>query len=85
MTGWKLNYILDEITLDFLMMIYGYGIEFEETKSIIFLNKYAELMSGKKSKPKVDINKQPPKLDELKQMFGDKVKTIINDNEKRNN
>ena len=33
LTHWKLNYILDDITLDQAMLIHKYGIGFEETKS----------------------------------------------------
>jgi hypothetical protein len=70
MTGWTLNYILDDITLDFLMLVYNYGIKFEETKSIIFLNKYAEAISGKKKQisDKPDIKK-------FKRIYGNKIKT----------
>jgi hypothetical protein len=82
MTGYGLEYILDSLTLDVVMMIYDYGIGFEKTKSIILLNTYAEAVSGKYSKPKIDVDKLPPKYDQLKSMFGDRVKPIINDNEK---
>ena len=74
MTGWKISYILDETTLPQLMMVYSFGIEFEEIKAVILLNKYSEALGGKKSKPKIPIDKPPPKLAELQAMFGDKVK-----------
>lgn len=72
MTGWTLDYILDETTLDFLVLVYNYGIEFEETKSIIFLNKYAEAISGKKkAKPMSD----KPDIKKFKRIYGNKIKT----------
>jgi len=60
------------------MMIYDYGLEFEEIKSIILVNKIAECFFGAKgkSKSKIPIDKAPPKYDELRAMFGDKVQKI---------
>ena len=76
MTGYSLEYILDSLFLDQLMMIHSRGIEFEETKSIILLNKVVEIITGKKSKSKIPIDKPPPKYAELERMFGDKVKKL---------
>ena len=79
MTGWTLNYILDDISLDQAMMIHEYSIGFEETKSIILVNKIAECFfstKGKKSKPKIPIDKPPPKFAELQAIFGDKVQKL---------
>ncbi|OFW52735.1 MAG: hypothetical protein A2163_11590 [Actinobacteria bacterium RBG_13_35_12] len=79
MTGYALEYILDSLSLDQLMLIHSRGIEFEETKSIILVNKIVECFfgaKGKKSKPKVPIDKAPPKFAELKRIFGDKVQKL---------
>lgn len=58
------------------MLIHKFGKEFEETKSIILVNKIAECFFGTKNKkPKIPIDKAPPKLDELRRIFGDRVQT----------
>jgi len=60
------------------MMLYNYSLGYEENKSIILVNKIAECFfgaKGKKSKPKIPIDKTPPKFAELQKMFGDKVQT----------
>jgi len=70
MTGWEIDYILDEITLDELVLIYKYGIEFEKTKSIILLNTFAEALTGKKK----EIGDKPD-LKKFYKLYGDKIKT----------
>lgn len=79
MTGWSISYILEDTTLEQLMMVYNYGIKFEETKATILINKYAEALSGEKKSKQVDIDKPPPKLSQLQAIFGDKVKPIMKD------
>ena len=83
MTGYSLSYILDSLSLDFVMMLYSHGLKFEETKATIFVNKIAEGLfgtKGKKSKSKIGVDKPPPKYAELKRMFGDKVKRKVKEN-----
>ena len=74
MTGWTLDYILDFTTLDQLMMVHTYGIGFEETKAIILLNKVLEIITGKKSKAKVEIPDKPD-IAKFKKIYGNKIKT----------
>jgi len=52
------------------MMFYRNALEFEETKSIILLNKYAEALSGKKK-----IISDKPDLKKLNLLYGNKIKT----------
>ena len=72
MTGWEIDYILDEITLDLLVLIYKYGIEFEKTKSIILLNTFAEALTGKGKKKEIG---DKPDLKKFYKLYGDKIKT----------
>ncbi len=72
MTGWGIDYILDEITLDELVLIYKYGIEFEKTKSIILLNTFAEALTGKGKKKEIG---DKPDLKKFYKLYGDKIKT----------
>lgn len=72
MTGYSLEYILDSLTLELTMMIYDYGIKFQETKSIILINTYAQAMSGK------TINKDisdSPDIKKFKRIYGNQIKT----------
>lgn len=71
MTGWTISYILDEITLQQLMLIYTLGIEFESMKAIIFLNKYGEALSGKNKKKISD----KPDLRKFSAVYGSKIRT----------
>jgi hypothetical protein len=80
MTNYLLEYILDCLSLDQLMLIHSHGIEFEENKSIILINKIVECFfgtKGKRSKPKIDVDKPPPKLGELRRIFGSRVQPIV--------
>ena len=53
MTGYSLDYILDCLSLEQLVMLYDYGIEFENTKAVMLVNTIAEALSGNtKSLPK---------------------------------
>jgi hypothetical protein len=76
MTGYSFEYILDNLSLLQLMMIYEYGLEFEETKSVILVNKLAECFFGVKSKKtkSTDINEKPD-LKKFRAFYGDKIKT----------
>lgn len=74
MTGWKIDYILDSTTLLQLIMIHSYGMEFEETKAIILLNKVLEIITGKKSKTKEEISDKPD-IAKFKKIYGNKIKT----------
>lgn len=70
MTGYSLSYILDSLSLDTVMMIHRYGLEYEETKAIILLNKYAEALSGKKR-----VTGDKPDLKKFSILYGDRIKT----------
>ena len=72
LTHWKLNYILDDITLDQAMLIHKYGIGFEETKSIILLNQYAQALSGKSKNE--DIGDKPD-MKKFRAIYGNRIKT----------
>lgn len=54
-------------------MIHRYGMEFEETKVIIFLNKVLEAMTGKKSR-KEDIPDKPD-IGKFRRIYGNFIKT----------
>ena len=73
MTGYSLEYILDSLSLLQVMMIYRYGLDFEETKSIILLNKYAEALSGKKK-----VISDKPDLKKFHALYGNRIKTKEN-------
>lgn len=70
MTGYSLPQILDDLSLDTVMMIYRYGLEYEETKSIILLNQYAMALSGKKK-----VTSDKPDLKRFNILYGNKIKT----------
>lgn len=76
MTGWTLDYILDNITLDQAMLIHKYGIAFEETKSIILLNKVVEIITGKKSKKSIEDIPDSPDIAKFRRVYGKKIKTF---------
>jgi hypothetical protein len=72
MSGYSLEYILDNLTLDLTMMIYDYGIGFEKTKSIILINTYAEAISGKKK-----MTGDTPDIKKFKRIYGNQIKTKV--------
>jgi len=56
-------------------MVHEYGINFEETKSIILINKIAEAFFGvKPKKKKVDIGDKPD-IKKFKRIYGNIIKT----------
>jgi len=78
MYGYKLSYILDCLTLEQVIMLYDYGIEFEEFKAAILINKLAELLVGKKarSKPKAGTGNDKPDKAEFYRRYGDRIKKV---------
>jgi hypothetical protein len=76
MTGYSLSYILDSLSLSQLMLIHNYGIDFEETKSIILLNKVVEIITGKKSKKSIEEIPENPDIAKFKQVYGKRIKTF---------
>ncbi len=77
MTGYSLDYILDSLSLEQLVMLYDYGIEFENTKAGMLVNTIAEALSGKHKKPsKNDADHIPekPNLKKFRKLYGDKIK-----------
>jgi hypothetical protein len=73
MTGYSLEYILDSLTLEQVLMLYDYGMEFEEIKSTILINILGHAMSGKK-KSKVKTGDKPD-IKKFKALYGNKIKT----------
>jgi hypothetical protein len=69
MTGYSLEYVLDSLSLDQIIMLYDYGLEFEEIKATILLNKYGEALSGKKS-----TAGDSPDIKKFKKLYGNKIK-----------
>ena len=76
--GYSLPYILDNLTLEQVVMLYDYGIEFEELKASILISKLSELLIGKKSKtkPKEDIRDDKPDKAEFYRRYGKRIKKI---------
>ena len=74
MSGYSLEYILDHLSLDQLVMLYDYGMEFEETKAIILLNKYAEALSGKNKSKRIKNISDKPDIKTFKKLYGKKIK-----------
>lgn len=75
MTGYSLEYVLDELSIDQLVMLYDYGMEFEEIKSVILINKYAEALSGKKKPVRRTNIPDKPDIKKFKALYGKKIKT----------
>jgi len=73
MTGYSLEYVLDNLSLDQIIMLYDYGLEFEEIKATILLNKYGEALSGKKSS-RVESTGDSPDIKKFKKLYGNKIK-----------
>jgi len=82
MYGYELPYILDHLTLEQTVMLYDYGIEFEELKASILISKLSELLVGKKSKtkPKEDIGDDKPDKVEFYRRYGKRIKKIKKEN-----
>jgi len=57
------------------MMIYDYGFDFEEQKSIILVNKIVEAITGKKSKKSNKEESEKPDIAKFMRLYGDKIKT----------
>lgn len=57
------------------MMVHKYGVEFEETKSIILLNKIIEVITGKKSKKLDKDIPETPDIKKFKLRYGSIIKT----------
>jgi hypothetical protein len=72
MTGYSLEYVLDSLSLDQIILLYDYGLEFEKTKAIILLNKLGEALSGKKSV--VEDRQDSPDIKKFKKIYGNKIK-----------
>ena len=75
MYGYKLEYVLDSLSLEQVLMFYDYGLDFEDLKANILINKLAELLVGKKSKKgkKKSENQKPDKA-EFYRRYGKKIK-----------
>jgi hypothetical protein len=74
MTGYQLGYILDHLSIDQLVMLYDYGMEFEEIKATIFLNKYGEALSGKRKRPAKSRTGSKPYIKKFDALYGNKIK-----------
>jgi len=77
MTGYSLDYILDSLSLEQLVMLYDYGIEFENIKAVILVNKIAEALSGKHKKNTKNIANSisdKPNLKKFNRLYGDRIK-----------
>lgn len=78
MYGYSLSYILDYLTLEQVVMLYDYGIEFEELKAGILIGRLSELLIGKKSGAKLKDNSASDKPDkaEFYRRYGKNIKKI---------
>lgn len=73
MTGYPLNYILDELTLEQILMLYNYGMEYEDIKSMILVNTLGEAMSGKKRSRKIKTGDKPD-IKKFNALYGKRIK-----------
>ncbi len=64
---------MDELTLEQILMLYNYGMEYEEIKSIILINTLSDAMGGKK-KSRVQTGDKPD-LKKFNALYGNKIKT----------
>ena len=80
--SYSLSYILDNLTLEQVVMLYDYGIEFEELKAGILISKLSELLVGKKSKTKSkkDNGEDKPDKAEFYRRYGKRIKKIKKEN-----
>ncbi|MBA7557661.1 hypothetical protein ES705_50427 [subsurface metagenome] len=75
MTGYSLDSLLDDYSLDQIVMFYNQGFDWEEIKAIILVNKLIEAITGKKSKSPSKSNiSDKPDLAKFYKIYGDKIK-----------
>lgn len=70
------EYLLDHMSLEQIFMYYDYGVEYEENKANILVNRIAVGLFGAKEEPKKqqkDYNDTPDKEAFYKQ-YGDRIK-----------
>jgi hypothetical protein len=67
------DYLLDNLSFQQIMMYYNYGMEFEENKSNILVNRLAVGFFGVEEPEKKDYNDTPDKKKFYKH-YGDKIK-----------
>jgi hypothetical protein len=70
-TGYTLDYLLDWLTLEQVMMLYNYSFDYMEVQSIILVNKIGQAFFGAKKK----ISANSPDIKKFKLLYGDKIKT----------
>ena len=75
MTGYSLDSLLDDYSLDQIVMFYNQGFDWEEIKAIVLVNKLIEAITGKKSKSSSKSNiSDKPDLAKFHKIYGDKIK-----------
>jgi hypothetical protein len=72
MTGYCLEYILDSLSLDQVIMLHNYSFGWQETKSIILVNKIAECFFGVKGRKSMS---DKPDLKKFYLKYGAIIKT----------
>ena len=80
MYKYTLDYVLWKMTIDQVLMLYDYGMEFIKVKSIILINTLAQFLTGKKPKTKedIDFSDQKPDRKAFYKHFGDRIIKIDN-------
>ena len=74
MYGCTLDHLLWQLSLDQVLMLYDYGMEFEKTRSIILTNTLAEALSG--SKPLKNTKDDKPDKVQFYKRFGDRIRKV---------
>lgn len=68
------DYLLDYMSIDELYMYLDYGLEFEEYRAALIINKLNESMGGKQTTRKKGPQSDKPDLAEFHKHYGDKIK-----------
>lgn len=76
MYGFSEEYLLDEKTLDEVLVYYDNGMDFETLKAEILIAKLGEALSGKKSKRKTKPGPigDKPDIKTFEKLYGNKIK-----------
>lgn len=68
------DYLLDYMSIEELYMYLDYGLEFEEIKAALLIQKINEALGGKKVTRKKGPDQDKPDKKEFYKHYGDKIK-----------
>lgn len=74
MTGYSLDSLLDDYSLDQIIMFYNQGFSWEEIKATVLVNKLIEAITGKKPKSKRKTISDKPDLAKFEKLYGNRIK-----------